>query len=323
MMMLGVLPAALTFLIRLFVPESEKWKHEQRAGHTSQWATVDLFGVLVGVLGPALIIYVWVAPFTLPIQVLGSVIGMLIALGGYLYPVIRYLARSNAVDSSLQQQSPLRRMLFGAMLSGVALLGTWGSTQWAPTWSARLVQTAKATEEGAARIQAMGMAGQFPRSFVQIASSIGAIVGTILAALIGDWLGRKVTYFLMCISSLLAVLGFFQFQSEYNMLFVLNSFLLGMITASFYGWLPLYLPELFSTRVRATGQGFSFNFGRIIAAVGALQIGALLNVVGDVKTMAGVQGGYPVVCSFVCGIYLVGMAIIWFGPETKGQPLPE
>ena len=39
--------------------------------------------------------------------------------------------------------------------------------------------------------------------------------------------------------------------------------LLGVFTAAFYGWLPLYLPELFPTRVRATGQGLSFNFGRI------------------------------------------------------------
>ena len=38
------------------------------------------------------------------------------------------------------------------------------------------------------------------------------------------------------------------------------------------GWLPLYLPELFPTRVRATGQGFGFNFGRILAAIGVLQV---------------------------------------------------
>ena len=46
--------------------------------------------------------------------------------------------------------------------------------------------------------------------------------------------------------------------------------------ASFYGWLPLYLPELFPTRVRATGQGFGFNFGRILAAVGVLQVPVLM-----------------------------------------------
>ena len=49
--------------------------------------------------------------------------------------------------------------------------------------------------------------------------------------------------------------------------------LVGALTASFYGWLPLYLPELFPTRVRATGQGFAYNAGRFIAAGGALSTG--------------------------------------------------
>ena len=91
-------------------------------------------------------------------------------------------------------------------------------------------------------------------------------------------------------------------------------FLAGACTASFYGWLPLYLPELFRTRVRATGQGFSFNFGRVLAAVGVLQTGNLMGLF---------KGGYPQACSVMGLIYLVGLAIIWLAPETRGQPLPE
>src|SRR5439155_22770973 len=58
MMMLGTLPALLTFFIRIFVPESEKWQHEKDKGSTSSWATKDLLAVLVGAAGPALIVYV-------------------------------------------------------------------------------------------------------------------------------------------------------------------------------------------------------------------------------------------------------------------------
>ena len=57
MMILGAAPALLTFLIRIFVPESERWQHEQRQGRTSHWQTSDLLGVLVGIAGPALMIY--------------------------------------------------------------------------------------------------------------------------------------------------------------------------------------------------------------------------------------------------------------------------
>ena len=57
MMMLGTLPALLTFFIRIFVPESKKWEQERERGSTGHWATRDLLGVLIGLAGPALIIF--------------------------------------------------------------------------------------------------------------------------------------------------------------------------------------------------------------------------------------------------------------------------
>src|SRR5205807_541563 len=91
--------------------------------------------------------------------------------------------------------------------------------------------------------------------------------------------------------------------------------LTGAFTASFYGWLPLYLPELFPTRVRATGQGFGFNFGRIVAAGGAMSMGYLMSEV--------FHGSYAQAGATVSLIYLVGILVVWFAPETHGQPLPE
>ncbi len=51
MMMLGALPALLTFFIRLFVPESTRWQREQRKGSTANWLSRDLLGVLGGAIG--------------------------------------------------------------------------------------------------------------------------------------------------------------------------------------------------------------------------------------------------------------------------------
>src|SRR5687767_6241425 len=62
MMLLGTVPAILTFFIRMFVPESEKWEKEKEAGSTGHWATQDLLGVLIGLSGPAMIVYVWAVP---------------------------------------------------------------------------------------------------------------------------------------------------------------------------------------------------------------------------------------------------------------------
>ena len=162
-----------------------------------------------------------------------------------------------------------------------------------------------------------------PREYTQMFTAVGAIVGTILAAMLGDWVGRRSAYCALCVLSIASVIWFYQFHSKFDEEFLFASFVLGTCTASFYGWLPLYLPELFATNVRATGQGFSFNFGRIIAAIGTLQIGSLLKLVDNYETFAGVKGGYPIACSVVCGVYVLGMALIWLAPETKGKLLPD
>jgi MFS family permease len=150
---------------------------------------------------------------------------------------------------------------------------------------------------------------------------LGAIVGTILAAMMGDWFGRRITYSMLCVAAMGTELFFFLGNTAYGTMFLATAFLGGICTASFYGWLPLYLPELFATKVRATGQGFGFNFGRILAAIGTLYTGALFAMelpIGD-----HVYKGYPLACSVMSSVYLFGLAIIWLAPETRGKPLPE
>ena len=104
---------------------------------------------------------------------------------------------------------------------------------------------------------------------------MGAVIGTFLAALAGDWLGRRTTYVLLCIGSIGSLLYLYLANDTYGGHFLFSVFIVGVMTASFYGWFPLYLPELFPTSIRATSQGFAYNFGRVISAVGTLQTAAL------------------------------------------------
>jgi MFS family permease len=164
---------------------------------------------------------------------------------------------------------------------------------------------------------------KYARQWTQIATAIGAIIGTLLAAGLGEKLGRRNTYCMMCVLSMLSVLWLYQCHSVFGVPLLIAAVIAGICTASFYGWLPLYLPELFPTRLRATSQGFAFNFGRILAAIGTLQMSSLLPYFGSYTTWAGIQGGYAVACSSLTAIYLIGMVLIWFAPETKGQPLPD
>lgn len=341
MMMLGVVPALLTFFIRAFVPESEKWQHEQKSGTTSNWSSIDLLGVAGGVLGPFLIILVWALPSfnasagdatTIAIRLVTTLGGIAVAAIGFTYPVLRFLQRQRDRDATTNVGGTLRRMLLAAVLSGIALMGTWGSIQWAPTYADKLTEPvrnqAKALadagdKEGAARLQAPI---QDAKAWTLIAASIGATLGTIFAAMLGDWIGRRPAYCLLCIASLVSVIWLYVFNKSYGHEFLFATFLGGACTASFYGWLPLYLPELFRTNVRATGQGFGFNFGRILAAIGALQTATVFKLGGaDGLNIGGITipPGYPLACSAISLVYLLGLVLIWLAPETKGEPLPE
>lgn len=341
MMILGTVPALLTFLIRIFVPESEKWEAEQKKGNTSSWASQDLIGVILGLIGPALIVYLWASPATgsvqhsLVIRLIGTLLGLAVVTWGYTFPVRQYYARlqQSSGNAAAGNWIPtLRRMLLAAALSSIPLVGTWGSTQWASIWADKIVEVE--TEKEAAKLKATGdvqgaerliKARPKAKEHTLIWLSVGAVVGTILAALAGDMLGRRPTYCLLCVASFISVFALYVFNSQYGPTLLFFAFLTGACTASFYGWLPLYLPELFSTNVRATGQGFGFNFGRIIAAVGALVGGQLTSIFKSDVILGGITipHGYPLACTSISMIYAVGLIIIWFAPETKGQPLPE
>lgn len=301
LMISGALPALLVFFIRLFVPESKKWEHERSRGATSHWSNGDLVGVSIGCFASIVIIWSWSPAGTAPMTAaIVTVIGVAAALWGFLFPVRRYLARAISAGSLAPQQERIviKHMLLGAGLAGVALLGTWGSIQWAPRWAFQLEPDP----------------GRFSREYTQISSALGAIVFPIVAGVCAGKFGRRPTYAALCVGSILSCLLLYQGNDRFDGFFLLAMFLAGGITAAFYGWFPLYLPELFPTAVRATGQGFAYNFGRILAAVGGLQTATLMGLFG---------GSFPMAGSVLTVFYAVGLIIIWLGPETLGKPLPE
>jgi len=206
----------------------------------------------------------------------------------------------------IARTNPLREVFSGGLrkttllamaFASIALIGTWGSVQWLPAWADQLA----------------GKTNPSAKANTQMLSALGAIVGAWFAPLIGQRLGRRPAYFLLCLASFVLCAVLFQCVHEFTGIFLVMTFLVGAATASFYGWFPLYFPELFPTRVRATGQGLCYNSGRIFAAVGALTQGQL---VGHFN------GSYARAGAIITLIYLLGMALIWFAPETKGKPLP-
>lgn len=335
MMIAGALPALLIFFIRLFVPESQKWEQQRDQGATSHWATRDLLGVLLGAVGALVIVAVWsplfknifIANSNVPAEIVEisttgnlfrivvTIVGIVVALIGYTYPVRQYLFRAEETHQITAGDKRLyvKRMLLGACLAAIPLLGTWGSLQWAPKWAIALAQQLPA-EHGP----------YFAKEYTMIAMASGAVLGTIAAALLCDWIGRRPTYAWLCVLSCISLVYLYQANTTYDARLLVSVFAAGAITAAVYGWLPLYLPELFPTRIRATAQGFAFNFGRILSAVGSLQTAALTAYFSRGIAVDQIEiRAFPYAGATLSSIYLLGLVLIWFGPETKGKPLPS
>jgi len=191
------------------------------------------------------------------------------------------------------------KTLLAIAFAGIPLIGTWAAVSgWLPLWADQMA----------------GDQQPHAKAIVQIACAIGAILGCLVAPVIGGMVGRRPVYFGLCLLSLVSCGCLFRGFDAFTPRFVLMAGVVGCITAAFYGWLPLYLSELFPTRVRATGQGLSYNSGRILAAAGALYMGQLVGILGSSYSRAGAE---------VTTIYIAGMVLIWFAPETKGKPLPD
>jgi MFS transporter, SHS family, sialic acid transporter len=190
-----------------------------------------------------------------------------------------------------------KKTLMGIALAAIALIGTWGSVQWLPAWADQLTHGQKANAKG----------------LTQMLTAAGAIIGCFVGPWIGARMGRRPAYFLLCLLSLVACALLFRLVGDYGPPFLLLTFLVGGTTAAMYGWLPLYLPELFPTGVRATGQGVCYNSGRLFAAIGAIEMGHLLQYY---------HGSYAQAGATITLVYAAGLLLIWLGPETKGRPLP-
>ena len=101
MMMMGMVPAFLTFFIFRFVPESESWEEERGTGRTSAWEGRDLLGVLFGTAVCWGILLLWLFDpdqhFKLPgwpLRIGGTLLALPVVTLGFLFPIFRYLGRS-------------------------------------------------------------------------------------------------------------------------------------------------------------------------------------------------------------------------------------
>jgi MFS family permease len=156
-----------------------------------------------------------------------------------------------------------------------------------------------------------GLPAQTWASYAGISYNLGGVLGYIALGFFADWFGRKPVVMVFFAASLALTPALYLWTSDVHLLLLVAA-INGFFTLGQYSWLPVWLPELFPTRMRATGIAFAFNTPRFIAFLGPLFSGALIAQLGGYSTTA-------VAFAF---IYILGFVLVPLLPETKGEPLP-
>lgn len=155
-------------------------------------------------------------------------------------------------------------------------------------------------------------------SFATALQDVGAFLGMITFTAVTARIGRRYTFALSFLACFVVVFGVFGFMDQEWQIYLLVP-LVGFATLTVFGGYAIYLPELFPTRLRSTGTSLCYNAARYLTAVGVLMMGSLTEMFRGF----GFAEPFRTAACCVAFVFLAGIAVLPFAPETKGQPLPE
>jgi MFS family permease len=204
--------------------------------------------------------------------------------------------------------------LGGLFVAAAAILGWWGCNAFVPLLGSSLAgEAAKGMGLAAAQTQALTAAWQ---AHASASFNLGGLLGTFAAVPLARALGRRPMFVIYFLYSALALFATFGLPLEPHTRLSLLA-LVGAGVYGIFGGFTFYLPELFPLRVRATGAGFCYNTGRVLAAFGPY-------VVGTVSAAAGGSGAALTQVFFWLGVVPLAAGLIsWLVVvETRGRTLP-
>lgn len=188
----------------------------------------------------------------------------------------------------------LRVTVIGVLLGSIPMIGAWAASKWMIPWADAVG----------------GAAHPGYKAVTQGYWALGAALGSFFGAQLASLLGRRASYFLISLGSAALTCGLFLLTAPLQSSFLPTVFAQGFVATLFFGWLPLYLPELFPTRIRATGSGIAYNVGRFATAFGVFMAGTLVATFGGDFAKVGAATGL---------MYALGMIVIWWAPnKSKG-----
>jgi MFS family permease len=192
-----------------------------------------------------------------------------------------------------------RSTVVGVIVAAAMMIGSWGGITLLPNWIRELT----------------GQSGDTVKitSYAFILMMGAGIPGYAAVVWGGKIMGRRPLYFLCSLGGLLVSLYMFLVVRDLDALLVFAP-VYGFFVMGGFAIFGLYLPELFPTRIRATGQGICYNVSRAITAIGPLAVAYF-----GLATF----GSLPHAAATTAIAYAVGLIAIWFGPETWRKPLTD
>ncbi len=207
-----------------------------------------------------------------------------------------------------------RHAWLGLLLCSAGIIGLWGIGNFHPTIIKSIVE-ADSKARGLTTDQ-IASRNALWTSFGLILQNVGAFFGMLLTAKFAQAKGRKPAFALGLLLSFLSTILVFKYLRHVSQIYWMLP-IMGFGQLSVFGVYAIYLPEIFPTSLRSTGTSFCYNFGRLIAATAPFTIGRLTKHLGNNIESFRTAG------MLVSLVLLLGIAVLPFLPETKGQPLPE
>jgi MFS family permease len=196
-----------------------------------------------------------------------------------------------------------RNTIIGLLLGMVGVIGFWGIG----TWSAELIRGVLNPDN----LPELMTATDRKMSLCIMAQNLGGFFGVMGFSYVAQRFGRRHAFLVSLIACVVVVPATFHFTNSFLTAIVLFP-IMGFCLLTIFGGYAIYFPELFPTRLRATGTGFCYNVSRYLAAAAPFFFGQL-------SATYGIQ----MAALFVSSFFILGMMVLPFAPETKGKALPE
>jgi MFS family permease len=200
-----------------------------------------------------------------------------------------------------RERESRRRILLTFLMSLATMVGWWAISTWLPAYTEQI-----------AKAQRYANFAEWGNR-AAILYTIGAVTAYVVSGFLMDATGRRKYLFLTYAGALLITPVTYRWTHSVElMMFV--AYINGFFTLGLaYSWMAIYTAELFATSVRATAASFVFNSTRVIAWVFPILAGSMIQKFGGISRAAMTLGL----------VYVLGLIVPWFVPETTGRPLPD